>query len=226
MRQWLRSHVTFANVVSVTALFVALGGTAIASVIITDNSQVAANTISGHKPPSGKHANLFAGSVNAQDVAANSLTGASINETTLTGDSQNLIYTASASSSSGTVPITPIATVGPYTIEGQCENNSSTNNRIVRIYVKGPSGTADSLWSQTQNDSTDLGTHSTGLLIPANTNLKAVEVSTGPGDFSRAGGTSMLRAGSVLVQVDFNAVADGRGVPGSCFIYGTATRAT
>jgi hypothetical protein len=35
-----RQHLTLANVVSVTALFVALGGTALASVIITSNSQV------------------------------------------------------------------------------------------------------------------------------------------------------------------------------------------
>jgi hypothetical protein len=85
------------NVVGYIALFVALGGTAMASVIITSNSQVASNTISGHKPPSGKHANLFAGSVNNQDVAANSLTGANVNESTLTGDVQHLIYTATAS---------------------------------------------------------------------------------------------------------------------------------
>jgi hypothetical protein len=72
------------TVVAYLALFIALGGTATASVIITSNSQVAQNTISGHKPPSGKHANLFAGSVNNQDVAANSLTGANVNESTLT----------------------------------------------------------------------------------------------------------------------------------------------
>jgi hypothetical protein len=69
MRQRLRSHLTFANVVSVIALFVALGGTALASVIITSNSQVARDTISGHKPPSGKHSNLIAGSVNGKDIA-------------------------------------------------------------------------------------------------------------------------------------------------------------
>jgi hypothetical protein len=56
----MRRHLTFANVVSVIALFVALGGTALASVIITNNSQVAQNTISGHKPPTGKHANIIA----------------------------------------------------------------------------------------------------------------------------------------------------------------------
>jgi hypothetical protein len=74
----IRQHLTFANVVSVIALFVALGGTALASVIITSNSQVAQGTISGHKPPSGDHANIIAGSINGQDVANNSIGGGKI----------------------------------------------------------------------------------------------------------------------------------------------------
>jgi hypothetical protein len=65
----IREHLTFANVVSFIALFVALGGTALASVIITSNSQVAQDTISGHQPPSGKHANIIAGSINGTDIA-------------------------------------------------------------------------------------------------------------------------------------------------------------
>jgi hypothetical protein len=214
------------TVVAYVALFVALGGTAVASVIITSNSQVAKDTISGHKPPTGKHSNIIAGSINGQDVADNSLGGNDINEVSLTGDAQHLIYEASATLSNMNPPITPIATVGPYTIKGQCELNFNTFDRIVRIYVNGPAGTANSLWSGTQNDSTDLGTHSTGLLIPSNTDLSIVEVHSGSGQYSRAGGTSMLKAGSVLVQVDFHAVADSRNQPGSCFIYGTATRAT
>jgi hypothetical protein len=65
----IRQHLTFANVVSVIALFVALGGTALASVIITSNSQIGPGTVSGHKPPTGKHANIIAGSINGTDIA-------------------------------------------------------------------------------------------------------------------------------------------------------------
>ena len=65
----VRRHLTFANVVSVVALFVALGGTAVAATIITSNSQVAQDTISGHNPPTGKHANIITGSVNGTDLA-------------------------------------------------------------------------------------------------------------------------------------------------------------
>jgi hypothetical protein len=65
----IRSRLTFANVVSVIALFVALGGTAVASVIITSNDQVAPDTISGHNPPPGDHSNIISGSVNGTDLA-------------------------------------------------------------------------------------------------------------------------------------------------------------
>src|SRR5215471_16467699 len=70
MRQWPRSHLTYANVVATLALFVALGGgTALASYVISSNKQVGPGTISGHKPPSGDHANIVAGSINGKDIA-------------------------------------------------------------------------------------------------------------------------------------------------------------
>jgi hypothetical protein len=69
---------TYANVMATAAVFIALGGTAVASFVITSNSQVASNTISGHKPPAGKHSNLITGSVNGQDLAANSVTGTKV----------------------------------------------------------------------------------------------------------------------------------------------------
>src|SRR3954462_6787085 len=77
----IRPHLTYANVVATVTLFLVLGGgTALASYVISSNSQVGPGTISGHKPPSGDHANVIAGSVNGQDVANNSLTGADIGD--------------------------------------------------------------------------------------------------------------------------------------------------
>jgi hypothetical protein len=77
MRQRIRSRLTFANVVSLIALFVALGGTATAALIITSNSQVAPNTISGHGG-SAANKNIIAGSVNATDLANQAVTAAKI----------------------------------------------------------------------------------------------------------------------------------------------------
>jgi hypothetical protein len=58
------------TIVAYLALFVALGGTATAvSYVVSSNSQVGPGTISGHKPPSGKHANIIAGSINGTDIA-------------------------------------------------------------------------------------------------------------------------------------------------------------
>jgi hypothetical protein len=84
MRQWLRSHVTYANVmVTILAFIVLGGGTALASYVVSSNGQVGPNTISGHAPPSGKHANVIPGSVDGQDVADNSLRGADVLESSL-----------------------------------------------------------------------------------------------------------------------------------------------
>jgi hypothetical protein len=66
----IRKHLTYANVISTLTLFLVLGGgTALAAYVVSSNGQVAPGTISGHKPPSGKHANIIAGSINGQDIA-------------------------------------------------------------------------------------------------------------------------------------------------------------
>jgi hypothetical protein len=84
MRQWLRSHLTYANVMSTLAVFLVIGGgTALASYVVSSNSQVGPGTISGHHPPIGKHPNLIAGSVGSRDVADNSLRGADVLESSL-----------------------------------------------------------------------------------------------------------------------------------------------
>ena len=76
MRQWIRSHLTYANVMVTILAFVVLGGgTALASFVVSSNSQIGPNTVSGHKPPAGDHANLLGGSVNATDLAAGAVTG-------------------------------------------------------------------------------------------------------------------------------------------------------
>ena len=69
MRQRLRSKLTYANVmVTILAFLVLGGGSAMAAYVVSSNSQIGPNTVSGHKPPSGKHANIISGSVNGQDV--------------------------------------------------------------------------------------------------------------------------------------------------------------
>lgn len=57
-------------VVALVALFVALGGSALASVIIASNGQVARKTIAGHQPPAGDHPNIIGGSINGADLSS------------------------------------------------------------------------------------------------------------------------------------------------------------
>src|SRR6266550_5537709 len=73
-----------AMIVACIALFVALGGTATAvTYVVSSNSQIGPNTISGHRVPTGKHPNIIAGSVGGRDVADDSLRGDDISESTL-----------------------------------------------------------------------------------------------------------------------------------------------
>ena len=227
MRQRLRSSLTYANVMATLAVFLVLGGgTALGAYVVSSNSQIGPGTVSGHKPPAGKHANIIAGSVNGQDVADNTLGGADINEASLIGNVRRLNW---SDSPFGSPPPTTIATVGPYAIKGHC--TSQGGEVKTRLLVNGPASTADVMYSRTQNDVTDLGTSSSGLLTSANTDTEVVGFTSGPGspfpgNYRRAAGTVMLRSGSILVQVDFDAVADFRSnFPETCFIYGTATRA-
>jgi hypothetical protein len=217
----IREHMTYANGMATLAVFIALGlgGTALASVIITNNNQVAPNTISGHKPPSGKHANLIGGSVNGQDVADNSLKGIDIAESTVTGNAHELIYNAN----SGASPKN-IATVGPYTLKGQCFDAGSGIVEF-RLFARGPAGTADYVFDTIADDNNFLATSSSSLIIPASTDTQIARSGEVQDHYVRIAGTEILKSGSTLIQVDFNAVGDGR-TPGSCFLYGTATRAT
>jgi hypothetical protein len=218
MRQRIGSHLTFANVVSLAALFVAVGGTATAATyVVSSNSQIGPGTVSGHKPPTGKHANIIGGSVSGQDVANDSLTGADVNESTLTGNTRTLLYQAKTSVSP---PHTTIAAVGPYAIKGQCADLGGATG--VNLWANGPAGSADVMYQTTRNDLTDQGAHSHTLSLGAHTDTAIVGVSATPPDSWRIAGTAMLRTGSTLVQVDFDIVAD----PGACTIHGTATRAT
>jgi hypothetical protein len=75
----IRKHLTYANVMATFAVFLVLGGgTALASYVVSSNSQIGPGTVSGHNPPSGKHANIIGGSVNGTDLANSAVAGAKL----------------------------------------------------------------------------------------------------------------------------------------------------
>jgi hypothetical protein len=74
----LRTGSTYAGVAATLALVISLGGTAVASFVVSSNADVAPGTIAGHHPPAGKHANIIASSVNTTDLAKNAVTSGKI----------------------------------------------------------------------------------------------------------------------------------------------------
>jgi hypothetical protein len=71
----IRPRLTYANVmVTIVAFIVLGGGTALASFVINSNSEVGPDTIAGHSPPAGDHANIIGGSVSSRDLAAGAVT--------------------------------------------------------------------------------------------------------------------------------------------------------
>src|SRR5207244_4175683 len=71
-RPWRRPSP--AMVVACVALFVALGGTTSAAIIVSSNGQVARHTISGHAPPAGDHPNVISRSLTTADIASLAIT--------------------------------------------------------------------------------------------------------------------------------------------------------
>lgn len=82
----IHRHLTYANVmVTILAFLVLGGGTALASFVVSSNAQIGPNTVSGHKPPSGDHANLIGGSVNGTDLATGAVSAAKLGTAAVTG---------------------------------------------------------------------------------------------------------------------------------------------
>jgi hypothetical protein len=123
MLRRIRSRLTYANVMVTILAFVVLGGgTALASFVITDNSQVAPGTISGHSPPAGKHANIIGGSVNAQDLASGAVTAPKL----------DAVAKFRRQDSTPTSNFQPLLSKGGLTIRYRCiDNGDGVNPTLV-----------------------------------------------------------------------------------------------
>jgi hypothetical protein len=78
MRAFLRGRLrrpSHATVVAYLALFVALGGSAAAvTYVVSSNSQIGPDTVSGARPPAGKHSNIIGGSIGPGDLGGSAVT--------------------------------------------------------------------------------------------------------------------------------------------------------
>jgi cysteine-rich repeat protein len=122
-----------AMIVACIALFVALGGTATAvTYVVSSNSQIGPGTVSGHKPPTGKHSNIIAGSVNATDLASgsvrlSSLEGTSCNEGFYTGTTHTYYLDGVAETVCRQVVMNPIAGDGIVQNNEQCDDGNAVD---------------------------------------------------------------------------------------------------
>ena len=89
--QWIRSHLSFANVISLMALFVALGGASYAAVTLPKNSvkakQIAKNAVGASeiKRNAVRGAEIKSNAVAGGDVKDSALTGADVGDGSLNG---------------------------------------------------------------------------------------------------------------------------------------------
>jgi hypothetical protein len=96
--------------VASAALVFSMAGTAVAAgYAVSSNSQIGPNTISGHQPPNGTHANVITGSINTADVADGSLLARDIKA----GE---------------------IKPSGVITLERQISQNLQTNHRVITFH--------------------------------------------------------------------------------------------
>ncbi|HEY2260648.1 MAG TPA: hypothetical protein VGH45_13080 [Solirubrobacteraceae bacterium] len=70
----IRPRLSYANVAASLALFVALGGTAAAAVVVNSNQDIAPGTIFGSIKPAAANDNVVDGSLGANDLAAGAVT--------------------------------------------------------------------------------------------------------------------------------------------------------
>ena len=245
MRQWLRSHLTYANVISTLALFLVVGGgTTLAATggnFILGQSNSASSTTSlartGANAGKGLQVSNTSTTTGATALGLNVASGhapftvnsgtkvTNLNADKLDGfDSTGLIRGRKLLGYlDGGDPITKLATVGPYEISGECFDDGTIT--FVRIYAKGPAGNAVTIHDSVNNDTTvEEAVRSRADLLSANVNTEVFEEAQGFG-YLRARGTTVLTSNSgAIVQVDFYALAwDTQSL---CHILGTATTAS
>jgi hypothetical protein len=124
----MRARPSTPAVLATLALFFSLSGTALAAVIITKNSQVAANTIAGAKAPSGDNKNIIAGSLGTSDLHSGAVTTSKVASQAITAAKlapsvpgalgirvgrQDLAPGAPANTA-------PLLTAGPWTLTASC----------------------------------------------------------------------------------------------------------
>jgi hypothetical protein len=166
-----RGHVR-GNVVAYIALFVSLGGTAAAAIVVSSNAQIGPNTIYGTNAPIGANRNVVADSITGADVRESQL-GRVPSATTALNGARRIAYDASRGTGDATV-----LSLNELTLTARC----SYDGRTVVELDAASTIPANINWVQTRQDSYTnqsdtqtggqvVGSTRTNLLYDANTSV-------------------------------------------------------
>jgi hypothetical protein len=243
----IRQHLSYANVMATIAVFLVLsGGTAVAlsgsNTVFTDDivdNEVRSADVRNDALTGGglTAADLRPNSVGTSEVATDSLNGGDINESSVgivpnadkldgfdssqfldSGSVKKLFWEAVAEAPA---PLTTFASVGPYALKARCTENGGSV--ALEILANGPAGSADFEYSRVTDDAGNPVQHLTGRSpIPADTDTSLLSETALNPVFRRWFGTWVLTTGSVVVHLDFHAVARAQSAERNCYLYGTA----
>jgi hypothetical protein len=159
----LRPHLTYANVTVTLLAFIVLasGGAYAANTVFSSDivdGEVKAADIATGAVSTAELANDGVRSVDIRDdaLAGGGLSGADIDESSLTGSARKLTYQASAGETRRT-----LARVGPFTLKAECLD-LGTSTTDLQLFVRASGGTASAVFDKIADDANFLGAESTG----------------------------------------------------------------
>jgi hypothetical protein len=147
---------TISRIALVTAfVFILGGGTAVAAYVVSSNSQIGPNTVSGHKPPTGKHANIISGSINATDLANGAVTNGKLGASSVTSGK-----IATAAVTTGKIGLIPQARVEFIS------DQSIPDNTFTRLCYDTAVFDNDNIWGGLIPSTCDVSGPRTKLIAP------------------------------------------------------------
>lgn len=210
----IRQRLTFANVVSVIALFVALsGGTAVAL--------NGSNTVQSDDLGPGSQ-------VTAPDVAANAVNGSDVLDGSLglaDVNANTRPHKLDFSVPGGTAK-TPISTVGNLQLSGECTASPGPALYIYLRNLTNVTGTLNAQFTSQTASTVDLDTMGqavgAGAEVTVDGDDDAVARAVASGNFSRVEGQVVFRTPHRVTTIDFHAFAGANDGPLRCEFFGTA----
>lgn len=203
-----------ATLVAYLALFFAFGGTAYAAATI-GSAEVKNNSLLSVDLKDGA-------GVKGVDVVDNTLTGADINEVTLTGVAHRVLLDVTPTTADP-APLSTIGAAGPFAIKAACDGRSNRTQAV--LYVRGPAGTGRGQFSSLVNDDS-AGVQIGGLSqdVSANTDTSFLFVTSNT-QFVRATISMWFESGQTVAELRIQVIADNRDSSRGCLILGTFTLA-